>query len=138
MAKPRRRQSRPRKLKPNQLSVMVLHRTKDAMALVDSIRARKQRLAAAIAERYAPRLRDGECPVHACKASLRAMQNPNPGTPSRHLLAEAARASKGTSRALSGSAPKADMESMSSARPRPAVTAAISAIGFSKPEVVSQ
>ncbi len=41
---------------------MVLHRTKDTMALVDSIRAHKERLAAGFAKRYSPRLRNGETP----------------------------------------------------------------------------
>ena len=46
--------------KSRKMSVMVLHRTKDAMELLSSIRAHKPRLAAAVAERYASRLREGE------------------------------------------------------------------------------
>ncbi len=53
----RRKGPQPRERK---LSVMVLQRTKDAMELVTRIEAYKSRLAAALAERYAPRLRPGE------------------------------------------------------------------------------
>ncbi len=50
---------------------MVLHRTKDAMELVSSIRAHKGRLAAAVAERYASRLREGESlPDYALQLEL--------------------------------------------------------------------
>ena len=39
---------------------MVIHRIKDAMALVSSIESHRESLLEALAERYAPRLRDGE------------------------------------------------------------------------------
>jgi len=45
------------------------------------------------------------------------LMKPIPGTPSRHLLAEAATASKGVVRASSSSAPKALIASTSSLRP---------------------
>ena len=59
----------------------------------------------------------GELPLQASSASLRQMTKPSPGTPSMHLLDEAASASKRTSRASSASAPKALMESISRRRP---------------------
>ncbi len=55
MARPGRKKSRSRKL-----SLMVLHRVKDTMALVDSITAHKGQLAATLAERYVPKLEEGE------------------------------------------------------------------------------
>ncbi len=60
MAKPKRRRRPEQELKPKQMSLMVLHRTKDAMELVASVRAYRARLAVAIAERYSSRLRPGE------------------------------------------------------------------------------
>ena len=51
---------KPEKPRRRQLSVMVLRRTEDAMTLVAAIEANKAKLAAAFAERYAPRLRAGE------------------------------------------------------------------------------
>ncbi len=52
--------SLPQGLKSKKMSVMVLHRTKDTMELVAAVRAYRERLAAAIGERYAPRLQRGE------------------------------------------------------------------------------
>ncbi len=49
-----------RQRKPRKLSAMVIHRIKDTMALASSVEAHKARLAAAIRERYSPRLRPGE------------------------------------------------------------------------------
>ena len=69
-------------------------------------------------------------PLQASSASCRQMTKPMPGTPSRHLLEEAATASKAISRASTGRAPKALMESMSRRRPARATTAATSAIGI--------
>src|SRR5437773_1427515 len=66
------------------------------------------------------------------------MAKPMPGTPSRHLLEDATRASYGVVAASSGRAPKALIASTSSRRPRRAVTPAISSTGLSTPEVVSQ
>src|SRR6266446_2705994 len=57
---------------------------------------------------------EGELPLQASSASLLQMTKPRPGTPSRHLLEEAASASKTTSRASSGRAPKAPLIRISS------------------------
>src|SRR5260370_1161085 len=84
-----------------------------------------------------PRESEGELPLQASSASLRQMTKPRPGTPSRHLLEEAASASKATSRASSGRAPKALMASISRRRPALATIAATSATGVSTPDVVS-
>ncbi|MCP3963772.1 MAG: hypothetical protein GY719_38540 [bacterium] len=56
----KRKPGRPKKKKSRKLSVMVLHRTRDTIELVSSIEAYKDRLAAAMAERFASGLRPGE------------------------------------------------------------------------------
>ena len=80
----------------------------------------------------------GALPADASSALCRRMAKPTPGIPSRHLLADAARPSKGTARASSGIAPKALIASISSRRRWRAVTSASAAIGLRMPEVVSQ
>jgi hypothetical protein len=60
MTQSRRRDGLAKDPKPRKMSVMVLHRTKDTMELLSSIRAYKQQLASAVTERYASRLCDGE------------------------------------------------------------------------------
>ena len=66
------------------------------------------------------------------------MTKPRPGTPSMHLLEEAASASKRVLAASSGSAPNALMASISNRRPCFSTSAPISAIGLRMPLVVSQ
>ncbi len=60
MARSGPRRQRKQKPKGRKLSVMVIHRIKDTMALSSSVEAHKARLAAAIRERYSPRLRPEE------------------------------------------------------------------------------
>lgn len=60
MPKSRSGRRRAKNLYGQKLSLMVLNRTRDAMELVSSIKAAKPHLAEALAERYAPNLREGE------------------------------------------------------------------------------
>jgi hypothetical protein len=60
MPKSTRGRKRPLEPKRRKLSVMVLHRIEDTMELWSSVDAYKVKLAAAIGERYSPRLRPGE------------------------------------------------------------------------------
>lgn len=60
MAKSSAKKRRTKKRKGRRLSVMVIHRCEDSMELWLSVESYKGRLAAAIRERYAPRLRPGE------------------------------------------------------------------------------
>ena len=71
-------------------------------------------------------------------SSFTAITKPKPGTPSRHLFADEAKAVQPKVRGSRGKAPKADIESISSFRPAFRVASAISSIGFSMPLEVSQ
>ncbi len=60
MAKSGPRRQRQKRRRQRKLSVMVIHRIKDAMALASSVEAHKARLAAALGEQYSPQLLPGE------------------------------------------------------------------------------
>ncbi len=63
-----RKRKRKKKPKRKKLSVMVMHRIKDMMELTSSVKSYKRKLAAAVGDRYSPRLREGEALPDFCLA----------------------------------------------------------------------